>query len=178
MAFTFKLQTRDGSPADPPTLLTAAPSWRPGDTIPLGRRTLRVVEVRPGDVDLDRDPVLSTSTPIRRRSLTTDLKRAEPIAEAEAGQNRARPHRWRQEEAREAARLSRGEPREERAESVSPLLMRRSKGACASARSPILAQRRSSLRWLQRPRVRRARGGPRPQLRMRTRAGAVPVRAC
>ena len=58
MAFTFKLQTRDGAPADPPTLLTAAPSWRPGDTIPLGRRTLRVVEVRPGDVDLDRDPVL------------------------------------------------------------------------------------------------------------------------
>ena len=25
MAFTFKLQTRDGMPADPPTLLTVAP---------------------------------------------------------------------------------------------------------------------------------------------------------
>jgi hypothetical protein len=24
--------------------------WRPGDTIPLGRRTLRVVEVREGNV--------------------------------------------------------------------------------------------------------------------------------
>jgi hypothetical protein len=32
--------------------------WRPGDTIPLGRRTLRVVEVRDGDVDVGRDPVL------------------------------------------------------------------------------------------------------------------------
>jgi hypothetical protein len=42
MGFTFKLQTRDGVPADPPTLVTVAPSWRPGDTIPLGRRTLRV----------------------------------------------------------------------------------------------------------------------------------------
>ena len=40
MAFTFKLQTRDGMPADPPTLLTVAPSWRPGDTIPvLGSRS-------------------------------------------------------------------------------------------------------------------------------------------
>jgi hypothetical protein len=52
MAFTFKLQTRDGAPADPPTLLTVAPLWRPGDTIPLGRRTLRVVEVRDGDADV------------------------------------------------------------------------------------------------------------------------------
>jgi hypothetical protein len=30
--------------------------WQPGDTIPLGRRTLRVVEVR--DDDVDEDPVL------------------------------------------------------------------------------------------------------------------------
>jgi hypothetical protein len=58
MAFTFKLRTRDGAPADPPTLLTAAPSWQPGDTIPLGRRTLRVVEVRDGDADVGREPVL------------------------------------------------------------------------------------------------------------------------
>lgn len=48
MAFasTFELQLADGTPADPPTLTTAAPLWRPGDTIPLGRRTLRVIEVR------------------------------------------------------------------------------------------------------------------------------------
>ena len=35
-AITFKLETVDGTPADPPLLLTAAPQWRPGDTIPLG----------------------------------------------------------------------------------------------------------------------------------------------
>ena len=29
MAFTFKLKTRDGAPADPPTLLTAAPTGDP-----------------------------------------------------------------------------------------------------------------------------------------------------
>ena len=55
MAFTFALRHKDGTPADPPTLRTVAWSWRPGDTIPLGRRMLRVVEVRDGDGD---DPVL------------------------------------------------------------------------------------------------------------------------
>ena len=49
---TFKLVTADGTPADPPTFNTVAPLWRPGDTIPLGARTLRV-----GD-DGDCDPVL------------------------------------------------------------------------------------------------------------------------
>jgi hypothetical protein len=49
MAFTFKLETRDGAPADPPTFATAVPGWRPGDTIPLGRRTLSVLDVRYGD---------------------------------------------------------------------------------------------------------------------------------
>jgi hypothetical protein len=56
MAFTFRLETADGSPADPPTFQTVAPPWRPGDTIPLEGRTLRVVDVRDGD--LDEDPVL------------------------------------------------------------------------------------------------------------------------
>jgi hypothetical protein len=53
MAFasTFELRRVDGTPADPPTLTTVAPLWRPGDTIPLGRRTLRVVEVRQGNSD-------------------------------------------------------------------------------------------------------------------------------
>ena len=55
---TFKLETVDGTPADPPSFQTVAPSWRPGDTIPLGRRTLRVVEVCDGDADVGRDPVL------------------------------------------------------------------------------------------------------------------------
>jgi hypothetical protein len=56
MAFLFKLETTDGTPADPPTLQSAVPNWRPGDTIPLGRSTLRVVEVR--DDDVDEPPVL------------------------------------------------------------------------------------------------------------------------
>jgi hypothetical protein len=56
MAFTFKLQTADGAPADPPTFQTVAPLWRPGDTIPLGYKTLRVVGVR--DDIVDEDPVL------------------------------------------------------------------------------------------------------------------------
>jgi hypothetical protein len=43
---TFKLEHKDGAPADPPTLVTSVPNWRPGDTIPLGHRTLRVLEVR------------------------------------------------------------------------------------------------------------------------------------
>jgi hypothetical protein len=48
---TFKLVTVDGAPADPPSLTTVAPKWEPGDTIPLGRRTLRVVDVRETDPD-------------------------------------------------------------------------------------------------------------------------------
>jgi hypothetical protein len=55
-ALTFELQLADGTPADPPTLTTAAPLWRPGDTIPLGARSLRVIEVRAGDSN--GDPVL------------------------------------------------------------------------------------------------------------------------
>jgi hypothetical protein len=53
MAFasTFELQLADGTPADAPTLTTAAPLWRPGDTIPLGVRSLPLVEVRAGDPD-------------------------------------------------------------------------------------------------------------------------------
>lgn len=55
MAFasTFQLQLGRTAPADPPTLKTAAPLWRPGDTIPLGGRTLRVIEVRDGDDALE-----------------------------------------------------------------------------------------------------------------------------
>jgi hypothetical protein len=56
MAFLFRLETQDGVPADPPTLATAVHNWRSGDTIPLGRRTLRVVGIR--DDDADQPPVL------------------------------------------------------------------------------------------------------------------------
>jgi hypothetical protein len=44
-----RLEQEDGTPADPPTLRTAVPSWLAADTILLGRdRTLRVIEIRPG----------------------------------------------------------------------------------------------------------------------------------
>jgi hypothetical protein len=56
MAFTYRLAHEDGTPADPPTFKTAVPNWRPGDTIPLGRKTLRVVAIR--DDDADQAPVL------------------------------------------------------------------------------------------------------------------------
>jgi hypothetical protein len=56
MAFMFELKREDGTPADPPSLTTAVPTWRPGDTIPLGRRTLRVVAIR--NDDADQAPVL------------------------------------------------------------------------------------------------------------------------
>lgn len=62
MAFTFKLEGEDGTPADPPTLKSAVPDWRPGDTIPLGRKTLHVVAVRPAE-GLDGDPVLVLEGP-------------------------------------------------------------------------------------------------------------------
>jgi hypothetical protein len=39
------------------TLSTAVPNWRAGDTIPLGRRTLRVVGLRDDD-DADLPPIL------------------------------------------------------------------------------------------------------------------------
>jgi hypothetical protein len=56
MAFLFKLETEDGKPAEPAELHAAVPNWRAGDTIHLGRRTLRVVGLR--DADADRPPVL------------------------------------------------------------------------------------------------------------------------
>jgi hypothetical protein len=56
MAFLFKLETADGAAAEPATLSSAVPNWRPGDTIPLGRRSLRVIGIR--DDDADQPPVL------------------------------------------------------------------------------------------------------------------------
>jgi hypothetical protein len=50
MTFLFKLETKDGTPADPPVFTTAVPGWRAGDTIPRGGRpSLRVLEVRAGE---------------------------------------------------------------------------------------------------------------------------------
>jgi hypothetical protein len=46
MAFVFKLEHEDGTPADPPEHHTAVPNWSVGDTIPLGGKALRVIDVR------------------------------------------------------------------------------------------------------------------------------------
>jgi len=43
-----ELELEDGTPADPPNFTAAVPNWKAGDEIPLGRRSLRVVEVREG----------------------------------------------------------------------------------------------------------------------------------
>ena len=56
MALTFNPEHEDGTPAGPPVLQAAVPNWSAGDTIPLGRKTLRVVEVRSDDPD--QNPVL------------------------------------------------------------------------------------------------------------------------
>jgi hypothetical protein len=55
---TFRLEHEDGTLADPPTFRSApGVSWKPGDTIPLGRgRTLRVIDTRL-DEGTDGDPV-------------------------------------------------------------------------------------------------------------------------
>jgi hypothetical protein len=56
MAFLYRLEREDGTPADPPTFRTAVPNWRAGDVIPLPHRSLSVVEVR--DDDADQAPTL------------------------------------------------------------------------------------------------------------------------
>lgn len=54
--FLFRLERVEGGPAEPRTLSAAVPNWKAGDTIHLGRRTLRVVGLR--DDDADQPPVL------------------------------------------------------------------------------------------------------------------------
>ena len=55
MAFSFRLEKENGTPADPPVLHTAVPNWSAGDTIPLSAdKTLRVIATR----FVDEAPVL------------------------------------------------------------------------------------------------------------------------
>ena len=54
--FLFRLETVEGEPAEPSTLSAAVPNWKPGDTIHLGHRALRVVGHRHDDAD--QPPVL------------------------------------------------------------------------------------------------------------------------
>jgi hypothetical protein len=48
MAFTFKLEHPDETPADPPTLRSAVPDWTIGDRIPFdpSKAALLVVGIR------------------------------------------------------------------------------------------------------------------------------------
>jgi hypothetical protein len=63
--FLFKLEHPDGTAADSPTLRTAVPNWRAGDTIPLGAaRSLRVVDVRDHDA---HEPSWSSRTCPKQR---------------------------------------------------------------------------------------------------------------
>jgi hypothetical protein len=55
LGFAYKLEHADGRPADPPVLRSAISTWRAGDTIPLGGRTLRVIAVVNDDAEV---PVL------------------------------------------------------------------------------------------------------------------------
>jgi hypothetical protein len=57
MAFAYRLEHEDGTPAEPPTFRSAVPNWHAGDVIPLVHRSLRVVEVR--DADADQAPTLT-----------------------------------------------------------------------------------------------------------------------
>jgi hypothetical protein len=41
--FLFKLETADGTPAEPSQLRSAVPNWAPGETIHFGHKTVRVV---------------------------------------------------------------------------------------------------------------------------------------
>ena len=54
--FCSSYEHEDGTPAEPPTLTVAVPNMGLGDTIPLGKRTLRVIGKR--DDDADQPPVL------------------------------------------------------------------------------------------------------------------------
>jgi hypothetical protein len=54
--FLFRFETEDSAPAEPPTLSSAVPDWREGDTIHLGKRAMRVVGKR--DDAADQAPML------------------------------------------------------------------------------------------------------------------------
>jgi hypothetical protein len=63
MSFTFTMRLTDGSPADPPTFVSAAPNWRVGDDVLVGAEVrYRIVAI---DYDEVRDESLWTVEPIR-----------------------------------------------------------------------------------------------------------------
>jgi len=54
--FLFRLETAEGAAANPPTFESIVANWKVGDSIYLGRRTLRVVGIRHDESD--QPPVL------------------------------------------------------------------------------------------------------------------------
>jgi hypothetical protein len=89
--------------------------------------------------------------------LTAELNETDTIADAEADQNRVGPHRWTQEEARKAARLSR-ESRALRGKREPPSDAEIERGLRERAVSDPRAAE-ILLRWLQRPRAEERVGG-------------------
>jgi hypothetical protein len=70
-AFDYRLELADGTPANPPTLKTAVPNWRVGDTIPLGRnRMLRVVAI---DASAEDEPSVLIVEDVPERASSTEL---------------------------------------------------------------------------------------------------------
>ena len=85
--FLFKLETTGGETAEPPTLSSAVPTWKAGDTIPLGDRTLHVVAVRADAPDsppvlvVEDDPVSGGPGPDEERlrgASELELRREKP----------------------------------------------------------------------------------------------------
>ena len=71
MAFTYKLERENGTPADATTYRSAVLNWKAGDTIPLGERILRVVAVRDDDADQACVLVVEDAVPERRLTIVT-----------------------------------------------------------------------------------------------------------
>jgi hypothetical protein len=64
---THKLEYPDGTPADPPTYLSATgTAWNLGDPLYIGRRTLRVIATRLDEGGRRSGPVASGGTGLAR----------------------------------------------------------------------------------------------------------------
>jgi hypothetical protein len=47
LGFSFNLEDPDGTPAEPPTFRSSVLTWRPGETIPLGRERFAWLSFEP-----------------------------------------------------------------------------------------------------------------------------------
>jgi hypothetical protein len=74
--FLFRLETADGAPADPPTLSAAVLNSTAGHTIPLGKRTLRVLGKRDDEADLPPVLIVEDAAGIWRVAAETVEKRS------------------------------------------------------------------------------------------------------